>query len=416
MTIYRKSGGSWPEILNGKAYVDVAGVWKPIVKIYVDNGTEWLDTGYLGIPNAPTISLATGWQTTYGQVSFTITPPASGPEPESYTAYLYSEDGVTLLDSNTGTSLTRTFTGLANSPIGGPAPKYVISVKSNLGTVQSVASNLLKVQMGVAPYSYFDYPSTITGSFSPTVTSVTSTTSRYTSTYNSPKMVDGNSSTLWISGARFQSGDYRTPSTAWEGVNLGIPATGGFDANSKIVSIKFTTFKLHKIYVGIKNQDDTWKLNELDRGTPVTGTTTYTPTNMKMNTVVGDYPNSGYVPLLNHNYCLLAPTTQDVNLWWNNLSSYKYTTTVNVSNFLSNQSTYAGALKIGDVKSLSLAVGSFFSGLNAYSGPTYTEGLDLVPTSNAPYGTYHAGIFEVVIEYANRLTLINPGTPNQIWS
>lgn len=414
MTIYRKDGNTWSEIFNGKAYVDVAGVWKPIVKIYVDNGSEWLDTGYLGIPNAPTIALATGWQTTYDQVSFTITPPTTGPEPETYTAYLYAENGTTLLDSNTGTSLTRSF-AVSNSPLGGPAPKYIISVKSNLGSVQSVSSNLLKVQMGVAPYPYFNYPSTITGSFRPTVTAVTSTTLYSSSTYSSSKMVDNNANTLWISGSRFQSGDYRTPSNSWEGVNLGFPTTGGFDANSKLVSITFTTVKLHKIYIGVQNQDDTWKINELNRGTPVTSTTTYTPTNLKMDTDTNDYPNSNYVPRLVHNYCLLAPTAQDVNIFWNSLSTYKYTTTVNVSNFLLNQSTYESALKIGDIKSLNLAIGSFFSGLNVYSG-AYAAGLDPLPASNAPYGTYHAGIYEISINYTNRETLINPGTTNQIWS
>lgn len=393
------SDTSWSAISDGTLYVDFNNEWKPVINAKVNNGTSWVDTGYQGIPNPPSISLSGSWQSTFYTTTVTIAAPSTGPVPTSYTLYLYNENETSLLNSVTGTG-----TSLSIS-IPTFSTKYVLAVKSNLSSVQSLFSNKIRFLSGVAPFNYWDYPAGTSGTFRPTADSVTSTTSR-SSNYGKAKAVDGDTSTLWVSNTRYQAGTYSSASAQtapFEGFGAKIPATGGFDAYSKILTVKVSTVDNARVYVAFQKQDDTW--------VDTTGSTLYTPANIYMAT--SGYSNdTNYSPMFNHNYCMYAPSSTTSQRNWGYKPSYTYT--LNVANFVSwHNSSYNSALKIGDIKTIYLAFGSLFSGLS-YSNGSWVEGLDAVP-GNPPYNTYHAGLYDLQVEYINRALYTNPGTPNTTW-
>lgn len=224
MGISSKRSGSWSTPSSGSIRIKSGGAWRTAVSIKMKRNGAWVDTGYVGYPNAATGFAGSGGNGDNRQVTFTWNAPSGGATPSGYRLYVYDSNNNQYgspVDVGNVTSYTHTFAS-ANSTWYVRLKTLGAAGESQNFATNNVGGTRLQVIIGNTGY-YTPYPiygwSGITG-FQPAYW----TQSRWPGepygdyTYHGSKAFDGDFGTYWTGQSWAWPGGYD-----WIGFSIGAP-------------------------------------------------------------------------------------------------------------------------------------------------------------------------------------------------
>lgn len=398
MSIQYKNGGTWSTPGTGKIAVSNGSSWVYPTSIKVNNGTGWVDIGYSGAPNAPANLTGTiGWDATsvtdFTTLNVTITPPAYVPSGTVYKVKVYNENGTELINTFdvNSVNMVATLSGLT------PNTKYQAVAYSYLGSVSSDASPVFRFKTGLAPYVIgTTYSNTATPTEVSPVSYTANTALQYTSqessTYAYSKAFNASTTDMWMSANRTYSGtDLSSNTTYIEGITVKVPDT----TDKRLVGIKITVPKYHRILVGIANSGG-WISNTVG--------TTYTPSVLKI--ASSGYPTglsaTRYFDIIYHNYTMMQdngyvassmhwpPSTATYTLYVKDFISDYYSDTYTTNN--------SNAITFSNITKLNITICKLFS------------------DATGAAGTFHAGIYDLKLMYHSKdVDVYSATVPNSPW-
>lgn len=399
------NGGSWVTVPPSSAKVKQNGVWKDIGSIKYIDGT-WKDSGYIGTPDPPlNVQGASGWQTIYGTFTVQWTAPTTGPTPTSYNVYLaYANDTLVSGSPHSTTSLSYTLT-VSDST------QYKVYVKSVIGTVESVSSTVLRIQMGYDTYqdgyTYQPLANDTSTYVRPSLhgTSALQKTSSF-STYTASKAVDSDSTTFWYSASRSLPGQYNYWKSAtvngwFEGLTLQIPTLyGTTDARLTRIRIKVPTNQW--VYIGIYDTStNSWRVNQKGyltysgNSVPMTATNLYiAPPENSPNYWPVSNSDDHYTDILYHDYLMRRATGSTTFNSWVPTQDW---VELKVDDFLNNYSNPANAISTQNISKICIAC------------------TQMVHNSSSDTG-YHAAVSDVLVYYNTKdYPNMIPAVTNTTW-
>lgn len=225
MGISSKRSGSWSTPASGSIRVKSGGSWRTAVSVRVKQNGAWVNSGYVGYPNAATGFTGGGGNGDNRQVTFYWAAPSGGATPTGYRLYIYDSNNNQYgspVDVGNVTSYTHTFAS-ANSTWYVRLKTLGAAGESLTFATNTAGGTRLGVNIGNIGY-YVPYP--IYGwsgdnTFTPAYWSESTWPGKPFGdyTYHGSKAFDGNYGTYWTG-----------QSWAWPGGSdwVGFYLSGGF--------------------------------------------------------------------------------------------------------------------------------------------------------------------------------------------